>query len=82
MLKTYLYIPDEMHRDINLLVASQKKSKAIVLRTALHEGLIAIRKNVGNSASALLKLSETGKKYKLSGPRDVSSKIDSYLWSK
>lgn len=82
MLKTYLYVPDEIHKEVNLLVASQKKSKAIVLRTALREGLIVIKKQIGSSASALLKLSDIGKKYNLSGPRDLSSNIDKYLWDK
>lgn len=39
MLKTYLYIPDELNRKIEQISKLNGKSKAEVIRTALEEGL-------------------------------------------
>ena len=38
MLKTYLYIPDELDKQIIKAAKSQKKSKAEVIRKALEKG--------------------------------------------
>lgn len=39
MLKTYLYIPDELNKRISQAAKDQKKSKAEVIREALSESL-------------------------------------------
>lgn len=39
MLKTYLYIPDELNRKIEKASRLNGKSKAEVIRTAIEEGL-------------------------------------------
>jgi len=79
MLKTYLYIPDELADRINRIVRVQKKSKAEVIRQALQKGLK--EEKPIKSAESLLKLTEIGKKYKLRGIHD-SSKMDELLWGK
>lgn len=81
MLKTYLYVPEELNSEVIRLAEVQKVSKADVIRTALREGLSVIKKQKGNSAQALLKLAEIGKKYYPKGPKDASVKMDDYLWS-
>ena len=78
MLKTYLYIPDEIAERINHAVRIQKKSKAEVIRQALKKGLE--QETPSNSAESLLKLAEIGRKHKLKGPRDGSVNHDYYLW--
>jgi len=39
MLKTYLYIPEQLEEKIIYTAKTQKKSKAEILRTAIQEGL-------------------------------------------
>ena len=80
MLKTYLYIPEDLERKIKVTAETQNKSKAEVIRQALKEGLEAIdRKKVGG-AEVLLELAEYAKKHNVKGPRDASVNHDYYLW--
>ena len=82
MLKTYLYVPEELEAKINLMAKSQKKSKAEVIRQALEKGISAIHEQGTASTQALLKIAEIGKKYNLKGPKGGSEKMDDYLWAK
>ena len=81
MLKTYLYVPEQLNQEINALAQLQKESKAKIIRTALEKGIIFIKRQKASSASVLLRIAEVGKKYKPCGPKDVSTKMDDYLWS-
>lgn len=80
MLKTYLYIPDNLNEKITHAAKVQKKAKAEVIRQALREGLEVIEKQKVGGAEALLKIAELAKKYKVKGPRDLSVNHDYYLW--
>lgn len=81
MLRTYLYIPDNLEKQINQAVETQKKSKAEVLRQALEKGIVAVQQQGTASALTLLKLAQIGKRYELNGIHD-SSRMDELLWSK
>lgn len=80
MLKTYLYVPQELNKEISFLAGVQKTSKAELMRNALREGLNAIKRKKGNSAKMLLKIAEIGRKHNAKGPKDLSTKMDKYLW--
>lgn len=80
MLKTYLYIPEQLNQQITTSARLQKKSKAEVIRQALQEGLNVVGKQNAGGAELLLKLAEMAKKYKIKGPRDLSVNHDYYLW--
>lgn len=80
MLKTYLYLPDELNKKIHLTAKTQNKSKAEVMRLALEKGIESIGYDGGASARTLLKIAEIGGKYKAKGPRDLSTNMDYYLW--
>ncbi len=82
MLKTYLYLPEELNNQITLLASTQNKSKAEIIRRALKKGIAPIQKRQTSSADALLKIAKIGKKYNLHGPKDGSEKMDEYLWGK
>ncbi len=81
MLKTYLYVPEELEEKIIRTAKAQNKSKAEVIRQALEKGITAVQQQGTASAQTLLKLTEIGKKYTLSGPHD-SSRMDELLWGK
>ena len=81
MLKTYLYIPEQLEEKINLAVKTQKRSKAEILRTALNEGLHVMEKQNVGGAKTLLKLAEIGKKAQFNGVHD-SARMDEQLWGK
>lgn len=79
MLRTYLYIPEHLQEKINYTARSQNKSKAEVIRQAIHKGLEATEPKSGG-AEVLLKLAELAKKQGVKGPRDASVNHDYYLW--
>mgnify|MGYP001576370652 CR=1 FL=1 len=77
MLRTQVYLTEELYQEINLLAQKERKASAQVLRELLIEGLSQKKKrtSIGN---ALLTLS----KIKAHGPKDLSTNIDEYLYSK
>lgn len=82
MLKTYLYIPEQLEEKINLTAKTQNKSKAEVIRQALEKGITAVAQQGIASAQALLQIAEIGRKFNVKGPKDGSENMDEYLWSK
>lgn len=79
MLKTYLYIPEQLNKQINYAARVQNKSKAEVMRQALEKGVKILHER--GSAATLLKLAEIGKKANFKGIHD-SSRMDELLWGK
>ena len=82
MLKTYLYIPEQLEKKIKLTARNQNKSKAEVIRQALEKGINQVALRGTASAQALQKIAEIGKKFNLKGPKDGSDNMDKYLWGK
>lgn len=80
MLKTYLYIPDELNEKISRAAIAQKKSKAEVIRKALEKGISEVEPGKNAGVEALLKLAELAQKYNIKGPKDLSVNHDYYLW--
>lgn len=80
MLRTYLYIPENLEKQIEQAVQAQKKSKAEVLRQAIEKGLQELNSENNAGVEALFKLAKLAKKYKVKGPRDASINHDYYLW--
>lgn len=80
MLKTYLYLPEKLDREIKRAAKTQKKSKAEILRLAIEKGLETVQQK--GSAGSLLVLAEIGRKGNLKGPKDSSQRIDELLWGK
>ncbi len=80
MLKTYLYLPEELNNNLTKLALAQNKSKAQALREAIKEGLSVLEKKQHKGAEVLLGLAKMAKKYNVKGPRDASINLDYYLW--
>lgn len=80
MIRTYLYVPEELDREIKATAKLQNKSKAEVIRQALDAGLDNIKKENAGGVQALLDLAKTAKKLGVRGPRDLSVNHDYYLW--
>ncbi|PJE63733.1 hypothetical protein COU89_01715 [Candidatus Roizmanbacteria bacterium CG10_big_fil_rev_8_21_14_0_10_45_7] len=82
MLKTYLYVPEDLADKISFTAKSQNKSKAEVIRQAIEKGIASVQQQGTASAQVLLKLAELGKRHPLQGPKDSSERIDELLWGK
>lgn len=79
MVKTYLYIPEDLNKEINQLALAKKASKASVLRAVIRKGVEA-EKEIKSGAEVLLELAAYAKKHHIHGPRDLSINHDYYLW--
>lgn len=82
MLKTYLYVPEELEQKISLTARNQNKSKAEVIRQALEKGIVTVQQQGTASAQALLKIAEIGRQNNINGPKDGAEKMNEYLWDK
>ena len=82
MLKTYLYLPEELDRQIKNVAKNQKKSKAEVIRSAVENGLKSINQDNSAGLKAFAKLAEIGIKHNVKGPKDSAKRHDYYLWAK
>ena len=82
MLKTYLYIPDNLGKQIDHTAKTQNISKAEVMRQALEKGITAVQHQGSASVEVLFKIAELGKKNKIKGPKDSVERFDEYLYGK
>mgnify|MGYP001599684260 CR=1 FL=1 len=76
MLKTYLYIPENLDEKIVFTAKAQNKSKAEIIRQAIEKGMASLQRQGTASAEVLLKLAELGKKYIFHGPKNSSDRMD------
>ena len=77
MIRTQVYLPEELYQNISLVAEKEKKAKAEVIRQALEESLAKKRKSVG---ATLMELAKLGKKLNIKGPKDLSTNHDKYLY--
>ena len=81
MLKTYLYIPDQLNEDLVFLTKITSHSKAKYIRKAIEEKISRDKRRFrDNSTQSLFALAELGKKANFKGPKDSSVRIDELLW--
>ena len=79
MIRTQVYLTEQQARDIKLKARQEQKPEAKVIRELIEEGLNATGKKPGETTGdALLRLAAIGG----TGPADLSSRIDDYLYGK
>jgi len=78
MIRTQIYIPEEIHQETKFLAQKQGKSMAELLRSFITIGVIEEKKKKSKqrSLSSLAKLGIKG------GPKNLSKNIDKYLYQK
>jgi len=79
MIRTQVYLPKDLYRNIDLIAKREKKAKAQVIRDTLEEGLKKKRTSK-NAGHVLLEIAAMAKKLNAKGPRDLSKNIDKYLY--
>lgn len=75
MLRTQIYIPESIHQQAKILAEQQDTSLAEFLRRLITTGLDEEKKK--NKPKFLTSLSKLNLK---GGPKDLSSKLDEYLY--
>jgi predicted DNA-binding protein len=81
MIRTQVYLTDELYNKIRLEATTQKKAKAAILRELLEEGIKRKRKTV-NAGRTLLKLARRGEKLNFKAPKDLSQNLAPLLKTK
>ena len=81
MIRTQVYLPRDLYRNIDLIAKREKKAKAQVIRDTLEEGLKK-GKAQKRDGHVLLEIAAMAKKYNWKGPKDLSTNIDKYLYEK
>lgn len=76
MLRTQIYLPEEYHHELAIIAHNLGVPKAVVIRKILKKALKNKEELIGggNDLLALSKLKIKG------GPKDLSAKLDSYLY--
>jgi hypothetical protein len=80
MLKTYLYLPDDINREIVATTQRMQISKAAVIRQALAWGIVYMKRKQASPAQSLRQVAEIGVGYDTRKLTDVSVRMDEYLW--
>lgn len=78
MIRTQVYLTENQYHSINLLAGREKKPAAQLIRELLERGLE--QKNQITAKDALLEFVKIGKKTGMTGPTDLSTNIDKYLY--
>jgi len=74
MLRTQIYLPEDMRREIDVMARKEKRPAAQVIRDLLETGINT--KGQESIGQAFAKLASI----KARGPSDLSAKLDKYLY--
>lgn len=77
MLRTQIYLPEDLRWQIDIVARKEKKAAAQVIREMLTKSIAA--KHTETAGAALARLAELKVK---GGPSDLSVNIDKYLYEK
>lgn len=76
MLRTQVYLPEELDQDLKLLAKKEEKAVAELIRELLREGLARKKRKRKNAGDTLLDIAKLAGK----GPRDLSTNLFDYLY--
>lgn len=75
MKRTQIYIPETVHQVAKVLASKREEALAELLRRIIVQGIAAEKRKIkAKSLTPLAKLNITG------GPKDLSAKMDKYLY--
>ena len=77
---TTVYLDEETRNHVHRLAVTTGKPKAAIVREALATGLNQYHVPPPNGAKALLELATWAEENNVTGPKDLSQNLDSYLW--
>jgi len=81
MIRTQVYLTEEQSHDIKALAKREDRPEADILRDLVERGRLTTRgKRQETASEALLRLAKLGKDLGLSGPTDLSTNLDDYLY--
>lgn len=78
MLRTQIYLPEELDQELKFLALKEDKPVAEVIRKLLYDGLNKQRSGKKNAGTTLKEIAALAVK----GPRDLSINLFDYLYGK
>jgi hypothetical protein len=79
MIRTQIYLPEEMHIKLNRLAAVRNEPMAHVVRSFVEEGLQREQPTLQGNASILLEIAQNAQAQGWRGPGDVSERHNEYF---
>lgn len=76
MIRTQIYLPEQVYKNLNKIKLQRKVSVATIIREAIEKHLESEHSSMTPALLELSKLNITG------GPRDISSNMNEYLYGK
>lgn len=80
MLRTHIYLPEDLNAEIENAAREVHKSKAEVIREALEHGIKVVKPKRSASAKALLTMAQEAKKFTGKAPPDLAFNHNYYTW--
>jgi|tagenome__1003787_1003787.scaffolds.fasta_scaffold20683206_2 hypothetical protein len=81
MIRRHLFITEEQARDIQLRAKRERRRESDVTRDLLERGrFVSQGRRQESVGEGLLRLAQLGKKFRMTGPKDLSMKHDDYLY--
>lgn len=77
MIRTQIYLPEEIHSQLSKLAQAKDKSMAALIRKFVKTGLKKTQEKDFSGKNNLIALSKLNLK---DGPKDLSSRLDYYLY--
>lgn len=78
MLRTQVYLSEELNQELKLLAVKEDKPVAEIIREFLHEGLEKRRRKKKNAGTTLKEIAALA----IEGPGDLSTNLFDYLYGK
>jgi len=79
MIRTQVYLPDEVHTKLNYLATARKEPMARIVREYVEDGLHRDQTKLKGNAHFLLELAELAEKEGWSGPGDLAKNHNVYF---
>lgn len=73
MIRTQIYLTEDLYQEVNLVAKKEKKATAQTIRELLETGIKSKKVDSGRGLTQLAQI-------KAKGPKDLSNKIDKYLY--
>lgn len=80
MIRTQVYLSEQLASTVRFLANASRKPKAVIIRIALSEGLRTLAVQQLNGGTGLVRLAELGEQLRVQGPKELSSTIDQILY--
>lgn len=81
MIRTQIYLPEEMHSKLNRLATVRNEPMAHIVRTFVEEGLQREQPSLRSNVHILVEITNLAKEHHWQGPGDAAERHNAYFQS-